>query len=93
MDLSDLTLSDAERKLGMRFPQAVLDRAFKGVQSKDHWKSAIDAWLTDDELEALGGWDVVKDAIVHFAGGGASRERGIGAWRVEAPGYWAVIGS
>lgn len=70
--------------------QARLDRAFKLVQPKSHWKDAVDATV---HLDTLGTAQVsledIRAAVVHFTGTVPTLKLENGACRVTAIGYRA----
>lgn len=70
------------------YRQEELEAAFAMVQPADNWKNPIDAIVPDGADLAL-----IEFAIGFFAGGGAVIRPVAGGFRVQAPGYYVMIGA
>ncbi len=70
--------------------QEELETAFDAVASPIHWKNEIDCEISNDAMDAVGGWELVYRGVIHFTGTVPTRELGLNdVWRVRAIGYAA----
>jgi hypothetical protein len=71
-----------------RYPVEQMDKAFKLVQNKEHWKNPINAVIAAKDR------DVVDEAIIYYTGSvGAFTPMKGGKLRVRADGYYIAIGA
>ena len=69
--------------------QALMTTAFEAVEPKSDWRGEIDATLTLDEIDALGGLPTIREAVEHFTATSPVMTHGLGNVRVQAAGYRA----
>ena len=67
--------------------QQRLQTAFDAVADPKDWRAPIDTTLELSELDAVGGFYFIKQAVEHFTGTTPTLCFGIGNVRVQAIGY------
>lgn len=86
--------TEAELAFAFERSQKVLSDAFDLVKAATHWKAAISTRVTREQVEAVGGFEILEAAVIHFSGSVARIEQvGERTFQVEAAGYWAAVGS
>lgn len=67
-----------------KFSRQEMEKAFRAVQDKEHWKNPINSCVRAEDVE------VTKEAIVYFTATEATlgENLGNGWYKIMAPGYY-----
>ncbi len=82
------TIDDVEYTRGQ------LADALDLVADREHWKNPIDCNVTEAQIDSVGGWAVLAEAVAFFTGSQLHRMRTTGERiNVQAAGYFLSIGA